>query len=66
MCVSVSAVVTPMKGGIVVELRKNGLVRDERGRSKLITHVKAPGFLTITFFALFITFNSVVIGMVKA
>ena len=66
MCVSVSTAVTPIKGGIVVELCKNGLVRDERGRSKLITHVESPGFLTITFFALFITFNSVVIRMVKA
>jgi hypothetical protein len=45
--------VTTINGYIVVELCKNDMVRDERGRSKLITLVKAPGFLTITFFALF-------------
>jgi hypothetical protein len=42
------------------------MVRDERGRSKFITHIKDLGFLTTTFFALFFTFNRVVIRMVKA
>ena len=51
MCVS--AAVTPIKGCIVVELCKNGMVRDKRGRSKFITHIKAPEFLTVAFFALF-------------
>lgn len=35
---------TPIMGCIVVELCKYGMVRDERRRSKFITHIKAPGF----------------------
>ena len=48
-----STAVTPITGCIVVELQKYGMVRDERGRIKFITHIKAPGFLTTTFLALF-------------
>lgn len=55
MCLSTA--VTPLKGCIVVGLCKNGMVRDEKGRSKFITHIKAPGFLTIAFFALFFFFS---------
>ena len=53
VCVSMSTAVTSIMGCIVVELCKYGMVRDEMGRIKFITHIKATGFLTITFFALF-------------